>query len=110
MYSESGSAIVARRARVNVARNRAANHHAGHRKDCPQAVSVVMGRTTPLVCVVAGLGGTDGAICRQYRLSRAGGVSAALEVGSAGRGIANVGVRDPCRIWRPNRTLGCQEP
>ena len=80
------------------------------RSDGPQTVSAVMGRATPAVCVVARLGGTDGALRRQHRLPRARGVSAALEVGSAGSGIADVGVRDPRRIWRPLGALRCQEP
>src|SRR5438132_1117215 len=40
MHSESGSAIVARRAWIDVARDRTADHDAGHREDRPKAVSV----------------------------------------------------------------------
>jgi integrase len=54
MHFESGSAIVARRARIDVARDRAANHHAGHQSHGPQTVSVVMDEQRRLFALLPG--------------------------------------------------------
>ena len=53
MHSESGSAIVARRAWFDVARDCASHHHAGDQKIGPQTLSAGVGRAAPTICVAA---------------------------------------------------------